>query len=160
GRDDRGLAALHDGDDRVGRPEVDADDLAHWCGDSCPAQWLGWFGCVLIDSICWLRRRLAAVLRDGDPRGPADPVRHAVTATELVDDLAAGPAGAGHVGNGLVLVRVEPGSRSGLDGAHALALQELSQLPVDRGDALDPGLVDAALGPVLHREVEVIGERE
>ena len=30
GSDDGRLAALHDGDDGVRRPEVDADDLAHW----------------------------------------------------------------------------------------------------------------------------------
>src|SRR3712207_8419300 len=49
---------------------------------------------------------------------------------------------------------------SGVDGRHPLALEQRSQLPVDRAHALEPGIAGDRLRPRLDRPVEVVGQRE
>ena len=90
--DDGRLAALHDGDDRVRRAEIDADDLAHvaWCSSVC--------GCV---------GGCVGGCGDGHQGRTDDPVAQAIAAPDLFDDLALGPTGVGHVDDRLVFARVE-----------------------------------------------------
>src|SRR6267142_3882748 len=87
----------------------------------------------------------SGVLGDGHEGRPDHAAAESVAPAQLVDDLAARASGPRHVGHGLVLAGVELHARGGLDGAHALALEEQAELAIDRSDALDPGLVDAGL---------------
>ena len=100
----------------------------------------------------WVRRR--------PPGRPQDSVAEAVAAAQLVDDLALGPAGAGHVGDRIVLAGIEPAARCRVDRTDALALEQDSQLAVDRGDALGPRVVGELGGPGVDRPVEVVGNCE
>src|SRR5215213_3472588 len=108
---------------------------------------------------CGLDRR-AGVLGDGHEGRPDHPVAESIAAPQLLDDLAAGAAGIRDVGDGLVLSGVEVGAWRRLDRRDALAFEQLPKLPVDRGDALDPALVDAALRAMLERQVEIVGQRK
>ena len=83
----------------------------------------------------------SVVGRHGHEGRADDAVAEAVAAPDLLDDLALGPAGAGHVGDGLVLARVERPAGRGVDGGHALALEQQAELAVDGGDALEPGVL-------------------
>ena len=143
-RDDGRLAALHDRDDGVRRAEVDADDLAHVrvLLDEC---WEGLVGTLLGGAGCRLAgvRRFGRRGRRGSGGGAAtatsagaqDAVAQSIAAAQLVDDLALGPAGAGHVDDGLVLARVELAARRRVDRGDALGLEQDAQLAVDGGDA-------------------------
>ena len=98
---------------------------------------------------------------DGHEGRPQDSVAEAVAAAELVDDLALGPArcrarwrsaSCSRGSNWLTGRRV--------DLADALALEQGSQLAVDRGDALGPRVVGELGGPGVDRPVEVVGDGE
>src|SRR4029079_13931345 len=83
-----------------------------------------------------------------------------VAAPDLLDDLAV-PVGRARNGRDrLVLAGVEWRSGRGVDLADAFPLEQRTQLAVDGGDALDPGLVGDLGRPGVDREVEVVGERE
>src|SRR5688572_18159066 len=70
-----------------------------------------------------------------------DSVAEAVPAADLFDDRAVGLVAAGHVGDRLVLARIEWTARRGVDRRHAFALEQQAELPVDRGQPLEPGVL-------------------
>ena len=82
---------------------------------------------------------------DGHERRPDDPVAQPVAAPDLLDDLALGAAGAGHVGDGLVLARVERRAgrrrRSASRPRSRAALRSLRSMA---RDALEPRVVGDA----------------
>ena len=82
---------------------------------------------------------------DGDEGRSEDAVAEPVAAPDLLDDRALGLAGPGHVDDGVVLSWIERPAGSGVDRAHALALEELAELAVDRRDALRPGVARVRL---------------
>ena len=116
-----GLAAFHHGDDGVRRAEVDADDLAHgWCVllARCGIQEMGWS----------LVKGTGSEAAAATSAGREHTVAQSVTPPDLLDDLALGAARARHVGDRLVLARIEWRAGRGVDLGHALALEELAQL--------------------------------
>ena len=92
----------------------------------------------------------------GDERRADDAVSQAVAAPDLLDDLALAAIRARDVDDGLVLARVERRARVGHDGAHALALEQLPELPVDGRDALGPRVLGELRGARVDRPVEVV----
>ena len=132
--DDLRLAALHGGHDGVRRAEVDADDLAH-------------------RSSVLLR-----VVRHSDEARPDDPVVQAVAALHLADHGVVGMVGGVLVGDRLVKVRIE-WLADGLDGRHALRLEDVSQLALDELHALDPRVLRVG-GDALEGSIEVVEDGE
>jgi hypothetical protein len=59
-----------------------------------------------------------------------------------------------------VLARVEAHAGRRIDRAHALALDQRSQLAVDGGHALEPRIAGDRFRTLLDREVEVVGQRQ
>src|SRR6185369_10463284 len=123
-------------------------------------SWIGSAVGISVDGFGGFGLGGAGVLRDGDQRRPDHPVTEPVAAAQLLDDLAAGAPGPGHVGDRFVLVRVEMHAGRRVDARDALAVEQGAELAIDGCDALDPGLVDAGLRPVLDGEVEVVGDGE
>ena len=95
---------------------------------------------------------------DGDERRPDDPVPEAVAPPDLLDDRAVRQASAGHVGDGIVDARVERLPAPRLDRRDALAVEQESELAVDRRDAVGPGVAGERRRPGVDREVEVVGD--
>ncbi len=95
---------------------------------------------------------------DRDERRADDPVPEAVASPDLLDDRAVRQAGPGHVGDGVVDTGIErlPGPR--FDRRDALAVEQESELPVDRGDAVGPGVAGEHRRPGVDREIEVVGD--
>ncbi len=111
----------------------------------------------------WTDRSLASRIGgrgDRDEGRSQDPIAELVAAPDDVDDLAFGPAGAGNVDDRLVLARVERLAGLGLDGLHALALEQRPELAVDRRHALGPRARGQLGRAVVDGEVEVVGERQ
>src|SRR5436190_9470209 len=94
--------------------------------------------------------------RHGDECRADDAVTEAVATPNLFDDLPVGVIRARDIGDRLVLARVERATRRGVDGADALALEELAELAVDRRDAFEPGVVGDGGRAGLDRTVEVV----
>src|SRR6516162_1206775 len=69
--------------------------------------------------------------RHGHEGRADDAVAEPVAPPDLFDDRAVRLVGARHVGDRLVLARVERLARIGVDGAHALALEEEAELAID-----------------------------
>ena len=149
--DDCGLAALHDRDDRVRRAEVDTDDLAH---AAVVSRGVGVRGCwpligadVVLPPSCpsslWFRRPGRR-----RPRGPAGGRGRGA------DSRAGSPRRsrlrAGPVPGPSVMASCSRGSngrpRVASMELHALRLEQEPQLAIDRGDALDPGVVGDLAG--------------
>src|SRR5512142_2301794 len=89
-----------------------------------------------VDGFCGLVAR-----GGGDHRGPDHPVAEPVAAPQLLDDLAVAAIPRRDVGDRLVLAGIEGQPRRRLDRSDALALEQLPELAVDGGDALDPRVV-------------------
>src|SRR5215212_2062018 len=91
---------------------------------------------------------------------PQDAVAELVAAPDDLDDLALGPSRARDVHDGLVLAGIEWRPRLRGDRLDALTLEERAQLPVDRGDTLDPAVGGELRRPVVDGKVEVVSDGE
>src|SRR4051794_39515532 len=78
---------------------------------------------------------------DRDESRPDHPIAQPVAAADLLDDLAFGSFRAWNVEDRLVLAGIECSTGRRVDRGHAFALEELAELAIDGGDALEPGIL-------------------
>src|SRR5688500_2376762 len=123
---------------------------------------LGWgFGkSGLGNGFVWVGGRRTGARGDGHEGRPQEAISQAIAAPDLFHDLALGTIGAGNVGDGLVIAGIERCTGRRIDGAHALALEELAELAIDDADALEPRVRSDRLRSSLDGPVEVVREVE